>query len=235
MEIGRNSNRSFASDEEAQRAWDDARSLAMQGRWATALAIYMRLSDDGYAPVAYTVAHILERGPTDVPQDLAKAEEWYERAVTESDDPDARLRLAGVILRRRSEIKCPDDKSRVDYALHLLHELADGGNPYAALYLGRVYSEGKFLPRSFERAEHFFQKAADQEFVFAFVELSRIAFRTRRPLRAISLRVQAHLKVIRIMCSGLNDKRLFLVHPGIPSTEEKASGWHEPNLWMRLD
>lgn len=167
MEVGRGAERSFKSDDDALKAWNDAATFARRGEWSTALAIYLRLADDCYEGAASVVAQIFERGPGDVAPDPAKAEEWYELAVAEGTDPDDKFLLARLIFRREHEEQVSPRKPRVEYALLLLDDLVKDRNPYAALFLGMLNFEGKQPPQNYAAAERYFEIAAEQEFAFS--------------------------------------------------------------------
>lgn len=235
MEVARGAGRSFKSDDDALKAWNDAVAQAYRGEWNNALAIFIRLADDNYEGSASVVAQILERGPGAVSPDLPKAEEWYEVAVAENTNPDDKLLLARLILRRDREEQVPPRKERVEHALLLLNDLVANQDPYAAILLGTLHFEGKQVPQSHAKAERFYEIAADQEFVIAVLELSRVAWQTRRFRRALWLRLRGTLLAIRLMLRNIRDKRLFLLHQGLPSAVDKASGWYKPGSWIRFE
>lgn len=227
-------DRPFVNEAEAQKAWSDAVVLAKQGHYATSLAIFLRLANDGYCGAAYVVGYLFECGIGDVPRDLQQAEIWYERTVAEGDDEDARYDLARVILCRSTAFPGSVESGRINFALGLLEDLASSGNPYAAIHLGSVYLEGRSVPRDLEYASVLLERAADRGFVIAFVQLSRIALRKGSLLGAVLLRLKAAFRALVIMFHNVDDRRLFLMHRGVRTGSEEFPGWKVAQKWERF-
>lgn len=203
----------FKTEDEARTAWSDAIFLAKKGEGRTALAIFYRLANDGYQGAAYTIGSLFERGLGDTPADGVKAEEWYQRAVLENNDAEARFHLARVILRNHTQVD-EEGRRRIDYALMLWRELSDEGYDKAAIALGSAFFEGALVDRDIKRSEYYFQKAADSGYIIAFVFLSRIAWIQKKPCRAIMLRLSAICRFSVVFFKNQADDRLFLMPYG---------------------
>ena len=90
------------------------------------------------------------------------------------------------------------DRERTDEAITLLDSLAEEDDPYALIYLGELAIEGIAVSKSFDRAEHMFSRAADQGFVVASIQLSRVAFAKGQYFRAIGFRLRAAARAIAL-------------------------------------
>jgi TPR repeat protein len=223
----------FASEADARRAWDDAVALAKEGRYATALAIFQRIADNGYYGAAYAAANLLERGAGDLPSDLGAAEQWYARAADEDGDLDAKFDLARIIL-RRNELHS-EAHERAEQAVQLLTELAKGGHIHSIIFLGLLYLEGRDVPRDPSLADNFLQQAARRKFVVAILKLSRLEFAKGHLLQGLTLRLRAFWLTLSIMRRNPNDPRLSYVHAGYKTGDENFKGWREAGPPPRLD
>ena len=190
----------------------------------------MRLHEDGDADAAHVAALLFERGSSDIQQDLAQAEEWYERAVTRNTDPYIRYDLARVIIRRHHLAK--QEPERLRRALEILENLTQEHNAHAALYLGAIHLDGTIVTRSLDRAEYFSRMADEQGFPFALLLLSNIEFQRHHYFRGVYLRFRAALRALVIFCRKANDPRLAFMHKGVNINEFPAL--HNPDTWYRF-
>lgn len=222
------------SIEEVEQAWSDGTERAKAGDYATALDAFIRCAETGHlVGASFAVGHFYERGPDGVPKDLMKAERWYRRAIAEDNSNDARFHLAKIILAQHRDGKSTVDRERSDEAVALLRELAGEGDPYALLYLGMLAFDGIAVPRSLDDAERLFSGAADQGFVVALIQLSRVAFAKGERFRAIRLRIRATARVLALFVREPNDKRLAFMHQGV-GMDRKFPGWMASKHWPQF-
>ncbi len=216
-----------SSDDAAGRSWDEAISLIGKGQCAAALTIFIRLHEEGHTGAAYVIGALLERGRGGIREDLAGAEEWYEKSAANPDDREAQYALARIIFKRNG--LSDQEPGRLNHAIQLLEHLAHEKDALAALRLGLMYAEGMIVPQSLDRAEHLIAIAADQGYVWAKLQLSGIAWRKGHQLRAIALRLNALFSALLIFFQKPNDKRLVFMHRGVNINEYPV--FHDPQAW----
>jgi TPR repeat protein len=223
----------FALDELSQRLWDDGIALMKEGRYETALAIFLRLAEGDVVKAMPLVASIYDRGPGNVKEDLALAEYWLDRTHAQVDEPHIDFDLARIILKRHIRDTGSVDNARVDFAVDLLEHLAERNDPYGILYLAAIYGPGGIRPQDDEKAALLYRRAAEQGFVIALIELSKIAWRQRRYLHAIGLRLKGIFWMLKLI-GNLKDRRMFMMHHGYKMNEE-FPGWYRPDGWPMFE
>ena len=82
---------------------------------------------------------------------LARAREWYHKAVDEKQWPEAMRRLGALDLREQ----------KPDAALTWFQQAARAGSVDARIDLGQLYEHGRGLPRDLEVAYCLYRTAAD--------------------------------------------------------------------------
>lgn len=139
----------------------EARNALKQGDFVTARAFFKDLADTGSKQALLGLAAIYERGGEGVPQDMAAARYWYERAFN-----DASLIVAGLALGKMSYLGLGGD---VDYekAFACYSKLEKANNPIALFRLGAMYETGKGVPRDIEQARTLYRRSAKLRNIYA--------------------------------------------------------------------
>ena len=125
-----------------------------RGHFLTAFALATDRVNQKSDPKAMTLLGELYAGGLGVPQNDAKAAEWYQFAAARGDR-EAMFALAMFRLRGRAG---PRDR---DAAAKWLAAAAKLGHPLAAYNLALLYIEGQLFPQDFNRAAELMREAAD--------------------------------------------------------------------------
>src|SRR5580704_4841090 len=124
------------------------------GHYLTAFGIATNRVELRKDPKSMTLLGELYAGGLGVPQNDAKAAEWYQFAAARGDR-EAMFALAMFRLRGRAG---PRDR---DAAAKWLAAAAKLGHPLAAYNLALLYIEGQLFPQDFNRAAELMREAAD--------------------------------------------------------------------------
>ena len=134
---------------------DYAYSAFQQGYYLTALALATHRATDHNDAAAMTLIGELYAGGLGVPQNDAKAAEWYRLAAARGDR-NAMFGLAMLDL--RAGRAGPRDR---EASAKWLAAAAKLGHPIAAYDLALLYIEGQLFPQDFKRAAELLRRAAD--------------------------------------------------------------------------
>lgn len=199
----------YASDDEAQRDWDFAHRLVDDGNDDDARPIFLRLWESGYPDAAHDLGAIEERKNDDVEKNLSDAEGWYRRALEIANDDAAKLNVARIIFLRHDLDPRTRSAERLEVAVQFLEEHCEKGIPQAAVLLGLEILSGNILPVDEDKAERLLHIAADHGYVVAYQQLTRLSFRRRRYIRAITYWAKTLPAVVAATRNGINDARLL--------------------------
>jgi len=164
-----------------EERYEEAKQLYGNGNFAKALPLLETLANEGHAPAqekmgeAYYMAY-------NVPQDFAKAEDWWSKAA-EQGDADAKLMLKQMIepykkkqkafQERYAQAEALFDSGQQDKALPLIEALANEDYAEAQCLLGLCYKNGKLgVTKDSARAAEWLRKAAQQGHAKALENLS---------------------------------------------------------------
>lgn len=108
--------------------------------------------------------------PIGVPQNDAKAVEWYRKAVAQNKLSASFFYLAYMYECGRGVVK--------DYAeaLRLYTKSADLGNTDGLANIAHLYQEGMGVPQDYAKAAQLYQQAADKGNDYAIYSLARLYF-----------------------------------------------------------
>ncbi|MCK0198302.1 sel1 repeat family protein [Ancylobacter sp. 6x-1] len=134
---------------------DSAYAAYQRGQYVTALKLSLARAGQN-DPVAMTLIAELYNQGYGVPQDSAKARDWYEKAAA-LGNADAQFALGVMKLQGTGIAK--DEVGAAD----LFVKSAQKGDPAAAYNLGLLYLQGRAVPREPQAAAQWFQKAADKD------------------------------------------------------------------------
>jgi TPR repeat protein len=159
-----NTDYARAQYKEVQLLMDSAATLAAyalvefgrQPVWGTYAvdALESCAKSNEYRCMAYLyIMYDLGRG---VPQDRAKAQIWYGKAVEKGGELDT-MQTVGDALRT---LKHEPTKYARSHALY--EKVATGGNPNAKAELAKMYAQGLGVSRDFSKARHWAKEAQDE-------------------------------------------------------------------------
>ncbi|WP_068087090.1 tetratricopeptide repeat protein [Polycladidibacter stylochi] len=154
-----------ASEADKNKNADFAYGAFQRGWYLTALALATRQAEAGQ-PTAQTLIGVIYETGRGVPQDITKAVDWYELAVS-TGEPQAALRLAMLYL-DGSQIKQNKQK-----AAKYLQIAADAKIPSALYNLSILYEEGDTLPKNIDKARKLMEQAAEAGDVDAMYALGQ--------------------------------------------------------------
>jgi len=142
----------------AAPAWagplEDGLAAYKAGDFDKAVKLLQPLADTNSAPAQEKIGRMYHRGKA-VPQDSAKAAEWYRNAATQGDSVAA-ARL-GTMYRIGDGLPRDQNQAARWYAMG-----AQKGNPLAQAGLGFMSMEGIGTPADFKAAAAWFLKATEQ-------------------------------------------------------------------------
>lgn len=158
----------------------DVLNRCLEGDGPGALKQVLKLVDSGDPDALYVAGAIYEAGGEGLPLDCAKAAFYYRRAMEEAGSIGAWLGTARLHFLGRGVPQDYDEAFRCYLAV-----AEDSGHPLAWLMLGRMHLEGKGTKKNLIRAREYLNKAASQDYVFAFTFLGYVARESRKPVEAL--------------------------------------------------
>jgi TPR repeat protein len=172
-----------------------------------ALSRLIQLIDEGCDEAYYYAGRIYEEGGNGVEKDLAKAIFYYEKSTQEYGSVEGCLALGRLYY---FGIGVPQDYQKALHFLTLIADEANNGRGHgiAQMMLGQMYAFGHGVQQDFGMARAYFQKAADQGYVFPLSALSALEWRSRNYLKSLGLRIKAVWFALRITWSDPHDWRL---------------------------
>lgn len=196
---------------EFPKPWDqrleEAVKLCNARQFPAALSRLIQLIDEGCDEAYYYVGCIYEEGGNGVEKDLAKAIFYYEKSTQEYGSVEGCLALARLYY---FGIGVPQNYQKAFDLLTLIADEANNGRGHgvAHMMLGQMYAFGHGVQQDLGIARKYFQKAADQGYVFPLSALSALEWRAGNYLQSIRLRIKAIWLAIRVSRSDPHDWRL---------------------------
>jgi TPR repeat protein len=138
----------------AKKAFHEAMSLAREGRMAAAAPYYRQAAENDHAEAQYVLATMYKTG-RGLTRDLALAAEWYSRSA-EAGYPLAQFTMGNIYMKGEGVSR------NVPMALRLYRQAAERDHPQAQYNLG-VYYYGAGTAADYQKAEHWFARAARQQ------------------------------------------------------------------------
>lgn len=189
--------------ENRNKSLEEAIGLYDSGQFAAALIRIVALIDEGCDEAYYFAGCIYEEGGRGVERDLDKARFYYEKSVDEFGYVEGYLALGRFYY---FGIGVPQDYKK---ALDLFCVVADKkNNGVAQMMIGQMYAFGHGVQQDSWIAHEYYQKAADQGYVFPLSALSALEWRAGNYLRSVKLRIRAIWMAIRVSQSDPRDWRL---------------------------
>jgi uncharacterized protein len=118
------------------------------------IAKWQKEAESGNADSQYQIGHAYSLGKG-VPEDAAKAFEWYQKAATQGN-AKAQLFLGDMYTKGEGVPK--NDAKAVGW----FQKAATQGDAYAQINLGKMYAKGKGVSKNLVKMTEWFQKAAAQ-------------------------------------------------------------------------
>lgn len=166
--------------------FSSAEKLYGDERYQEAFSKYKNLAERGSVESQVFVGWMYQQG-LGVPQDYAKASEWYEKAA-KLGSADAQFYLAKLYARKK------------DYAqaIHWYEAAAAKEYPPALYRLGWVYEVGRGVEPDREKAYAYYERAAKAGHLFAQKELALLLVQGQRGWLARLKGLYALLKTLTI-------------------------------------
>jgi hypothetical protein len=206
----------YASEADAEAAWNDAWAMVERGEAQAAIPVYERLYANGLANAAAALGSAWRRSG-----DIARAEHWGRLAVYEHDDEDAKPELAGILIARVVADALPADGAEAAEAMRLIEEIR-AKHPYAGtlagLFCRLMHDRGEAwrgepgrdgVSRDWlDEARRHYQAVSDAGLVVGTMELGRVLWRQKRYGAALAVKLRAMVEALRIG-NKPDDPRLF--------------------------
>ena len=168
-------------------AFQRALAARINGDFAALYREMSALAEKGYTKAQLRMGWINERG-LGVPQDFAKAREWYAKAIANGDA--AAIARMGLLYEHGFGVEKNYDKA-ADYYKHAIRE----GSSLGHAHLGYLYETGKGVPRNREQAAEHYRIGMEKGNYQAMARLGLLYHRghgvTRDEYKAVKLFVQA--------------------------------------------
>ena len=164
---------------------EQADVAALKGDFRSVVKLYKRLDALGIPIITARIGEFFECGAIGLEKDLGEAKMWYQKAVSDSDDPIAHLGLGRIYFVGSGGTPKDLAQSRE----HLQKAFANN-LPQAGIHLGIMSMFGEGAEKNADEAERFFLAAANARFPIAYLYLSDLAAASGRILKAIEMRIR---------------------------------------------
>lgn len=184
--------------------WAKANNYINQRAFLKALHIFEGLASEGYSEAYVEIGNLFEHGRDDqVAQDLNAARSWYMKAIEVGDDPYGYIGLARLALNGHSEAGTPSD------AIEYLGTAAKADNPVALTMLGTLYHQGRFVPKSLDKATEFYEMACAHGYVLPALYLARTKWESGHYWESLKMRVKTICNAYILAKNDRSDPRLW--------------------------
>ena len=174
----------------ATPAWREVHTLYDEGHLRSALQKLLALAATGDPTAPCEIAHIYEIGGADLPIDLQKAHEWYERAASNHSDPQAYVALGRMYYAGSGVAE--DHKRALEFFLK-----GDLENEPGALFaVGLMHALGQGTERSESKALSYFERAAAKGHLLALKNVGVLQFKGGHVLRGAGIYLKAAIQII---------------------------------------
>lgn len=143
------------------------------------------------------IAHLYELGIGGVRQDMAEAISWYERALSNGNDPDACLALGRIYL----------GSDQYQKALPYFEQCAET-EPGAQFALGLMYNLGCGVAQDLEEATRLYREAAQKGHLLARKNLGIAEIRIGYRLKGLWHYLSAVVQMIPVALRNREDRRI---------------------------
>lgn len=186
---------------------DEAVELCNKGKLSVALICLVKLIDEGCDEAYYYAGRVYEEGGNGVEQDLAKAIFYYEKSVKEYGSVEGSLALGRLYY---FGIGVAQDYHKAIELLTLIADETNNGRGHgvAQMMLGQMYAFGHGVQQNLATAREYFQRAADQGYIYPLSALSTLEWRSGNYLKSFGFRIKAMWLATRISWSNPHDDRL---------------------------
>ena len=181
----------------------NAIDLFDRGTADLALAEFTKLIDQGHDEAFSFLGNLYEVGGRGVDRDYAKAKFYYEKAVERTGAVAAYLGLIRIYYYGFGVQK--DCCKALEYCRILAEEIE---NPYANLYIGKMYMDGCCTEKNLEASKEYFKKAWNAGYVFGLTYLGLAEQADGHKLRGWLLRLRAGILAFRIARKDSADPRI---------------------------
>ena len=189
---------------EIELTWAQLDVAAEKGDHRTMILFMKQLDGLGDSRVTARIGEFYELGGIGVDKDVDEAVKWYQKAVSERDDPIAHLGLGRIYYDGCATVQ----KDLLKAHAHLMEAFVNNV-PQAGIHLGFMSMFGVGVEKNLTDADRFFSVAAKGGFPLAYIHMANIAASSGSFIRTIAMLVKAFVLTIKL----------------------KIEDRHHPNLW----
>ena len=191
---------------EIEITWEQLELAAEKGDHRTVILLMKRLDGLGDWCVTARIGEFYETGAIGVERDVDEAFKWYQKAVSDRDDPIAHLGLGRIYYDGCETV----EKDLLKAQIHLTKAFVNN-LPQAGIHLGMMSMFGVGVEKNLTDAERFFAVAAKGGFPLAYQYMANIAASSGKLIRTIEMLIKELLLTIKLKIEDRNHPNLWKI------------------------